>query len=69
MKMLITGGTVFVSRYTAEYFVCREHEVYVINRDSRPQPERVTLVKSDRHSLKGFLKGMHFDAVPRYMRL
>ena len=54
MKMLITGGTVFVSRYTAEYFVCREHEVYEKNRDGRPQPARGTLVESDRHSVRGF---------------
>ncbi len=63
MKMLITGGTVFVSRFTAEYFARRGHEVYVINRGSRPQPDGVTLIKSDRHLLKGSLKSLHFDAV------
>lgn len=63
MKMLITGGRVFVSKFTAEYFACSGHEVYVINRGSRPQPAGVTLINSDRHSLGGSLKGMYFDAV------
>ena len=37
MKILITGGTTFVSRFTAEYFVKAGHEVTVLNRGSRPQ--------------------------------
>ena len=63
MKLLITGGTVFVSRYTAEYFRDRGHDVYVLNRGSRPQPEGVTLLRCDRHSAGGVLKGRHFDAL------
>lgn len=35
-KILITGGTVFVSRYAARYFVDKGYEVYVVNRNSRP---------------------------------
>lgn len=31
MKILVTGGTVFASRFTAEYFA-RDNEVYVLNR-------------------------------------
>lgn len=34
-KMLVTGGTVFVSRSVAEYFAAGEYEVYVLNRGSR----------------------------------
>ena len=51
MKILITGGTVFASRYTAEYFARKGHEVFVLNRGSRPQPEGVTHICADRHSL------------------
>lgn len=32
-KLLITGGTVFVSRYMAEYYVKSDWEVYVLNRN------------------------------------
>ena len=31
-KILVTGGTNFVSRFTAEYFVKNGDEVYVLNR-------------------------------------
>ncbi len=63
MKILVTGGTVFVSRYTAEYFVKRGHEVYVLNRNSRPQSEGVHLINSDRHYLGDKLKDIQFDLV------
>lgn len=62
MKILVTGGTVFASRFTAEYFA-RRHEVFVLNRGSRPQSEGVTLIKADRHALGDMLKGYSFDAV------
>ncbi len=62
MKILVTGGTVFASRFTAEYFA-RRHEVFVLNRGSRPQSEGVTLIKADRHALGDTLKGRSFDAV------
>lgn len=62
MKILVTGGTVFASRFTAEYFA-RENEVFVLNRGSRPQAEGVTLIKADKHSLGDTLKGQRFDAV------
>lgn len=32
MKVLITGGTTFVSKFTAEYFVKKNSDVYVLNR-------------------------------------
>ena len=62
-KMLITGGTTFVSRYVAEYFVGLAYEVYVLNRNSKPQVSGVRLVEGDRHDLGGKLKDMHFDIV------
>lgn len=62
-KILITGGTVFVSRYTAEYFVKRGYDVYVLNRGSRPQSTGVTLIEADRHDLGSVLKDKYFDMV------
>ena len=62
-KILVTGGTVFVSRYVAEYFEKQGHEVYVLNRNSRPQSKGVTLIEADRNALGDALKGRHFDAV------
>ena len=63
MTILVTGGTVFVSRYVAEYFVNKGHEVYVLNRNSKPQSNGVKLIKADRHNLGETLKSYHFDIV------
>ncbi|MDE7361195.1 MAG: NAD-dependent epimerase/dehydratase family protein [Oscillospiraceae bacterium] len=63
MKILVTGGTIFVSRFTAEYFAAKGHEVFVLNRGTRPQSDGVTLIKADRHALGDTLKGYSFDAV------
>lgn len=62
MKILVTGGTVFASRFTAEYFA-RENEVYVLNRNTRPQSGGVTLINADRHNLGDTLKEYEFDAL------
>ncbi len=62
-RILVTGGTTFVSRYTAEYFVKKGCEVYVINRNSREQVEGVKLINCDRTALGDRLKNIHFDAV------
>lgn len=62
-KILITGGTVFVSRYAASYFAAKGNDVYVLNRNSRPQVPGVTLIEADRHNLGEKLKGYGFDAV------
>ena len=61
-KMLITGGTIFVSRYAAMYYA-KKYDVYVMNRNTHPQCEGVTLVESDRHRIGEKLKGYHFDVV------
>lgn len=63
MNILVTGGTVFVSRFTAEYFAMKGHQVFTLNRGNRPQPEGVTPILADRHALGDALKGIHFDAV------
>lgn len=61
-KMLITGGTVFVSRYAARYFSTK-YKVYVLNRNTRPQCSSVTLIEGDRHDLKDQLREHYFDVV------
>ncbi|MCD7810014.1 MAG: NAD-dependent epimerase/dehydratase family protein [Erysipelotrichaceae bacterium] len=62
MKLLITGGTVFVSRFITKYFKTK-HDVYVLNRGTRAQEDGITLIKADRHMLKDSLKNYHFDAI------
>ena len=62
-KLLVTGGTVFVSRFVADYFARKGDDVYVLNRNSRPQLPNVTLVEGDRNDLGDKLKGYEFDAV------
>lgn len=62
-KILITGGTVFVSRYVASYYVNKGYDVYVINRNNHPQIAGVTLIERNRHSLGNDLKEYEFDAV------
>lgn len=62
-KLLVTGGTMFVSRFTADYFANRDYEVYVLNRNTREQLENVNLICADRNDLKDVLKPYHFDAV------
>lgn len=44
-KMLITGGTGFVSRFAAEYYAAR-YDVYVLNRGTGVQSEGVTWIKA-----------------------
>ena len=62
MKILVTGGTVFASRFTAEYFA-KNNEVYVLNRGTKPQSEGVHAIICDRHELGDTLKKHEFDAV------
>ena len=62
-KILITGGTVFVSKFAAEYYIAKGYDVYVLNRNSRPQPKGAKLLQADRHNLGGLLRHFHFDMV------
>lgn len=52
-KILVTGGTTFVSKYAAEYFVNMGYEVYVLNRNTKSQVRGVKLIEGDRHNLNG----------------
>lgn len=61
-KMLVTGGTVFVSRCLAEYFRDK-YDVYVLNRNTRPQSAGVTLIEGDRHALGEKLRQHKFDVI------
>lgn len=63
MKILVTGGTVFASRYVAEYYAKKHNFVFVLNRGNYPQSDNVTLIKADRNHLGDTLKNMHFDVV------
>lgn len=62
-KILVTGGTVFVSQYVAEYYVKRNYDVFVLNRNNRVQSEGVTLIEADRKNLGDVLRNFHFDVV------
>lgn len=62
-KILVTGGTVFVSRYIAEYYVSAGWEVYVLNRNTKQQSKGVKLIEADRHNLGNKLKEYCFDVV------
>ena len=55
MKILVTGGTVFASRFTAEYF-SKGNEVYVLNRGTHKQSKGVIHIIADRHALGDVLK-------------
>ena len=63
MRILVTGGTVFVSRAAAEYFAAAGHEVTVLNRGSREQIPGVRHICRDRHDPALNLRGEGFDAV------
>lgn len=63
MKILVTGGTVFVSKYVAEYFIKQGNEVYVLNRNTKQQPKGAKLLECDRRAPITKLKGLNFDAL------
>ncbi len=63
MKILVTGGTVFVSKFITTYFAQKGHEVFTLNRGNREQVKGSFHIKADRSLLNGCLKDFHFDAV------
>ena len=63
MKILITGGTTFVSKYVAQHFVEKGNDVTVVNRGSREQVKGVALINCDRTQLGDSLRGKHFDLI------
>lgn len=62
-KILVTGGTIFVSKYTASYFAGKGEDVYVLNRNTKKQVDGVTLIEADRNALGDKLKSYSFDLV------
>lgn len=62
-KVLVTGGTTFVSKYIATYFLKQGNEVYVLNRNSKPQTDGVILIECDRKHIGNRLKGIRFNVV------
>ena len=62
-RILVTGGTVFVSKYVAKYFQSNNYEVYVLNRGSKQQIENINLICADRNNLKDCLRDFSFDAI------
>lgn len=62
-RILVTGGTVFVSKYVAKYFQLRNYEVYVLNRGSKKQLDGVNLICADRSNLNNSIKEYSFDAI------
>ena len=70
-KILITGGTIFVSRYIAEYYTGfipeytseQEAEVYVMNRGTHNQVDGVHLIECDKNNIGGKLLDYDFDVV------
>jgi len=63
MRILITGGTVFVSKYIAEYFIEKGEEVYVLNRNTRIQLKNAILINSDRKEINDLIKDYKFDTI------
>lgn len=62
-RILVTGGTGFVSKFVANYFVKKGADVYVLNRGTREQVSGVTIICADRNDLKGCLTHHSFDAI------
>lgn len=63
MNILVTGGTVFVSQFIAEYFLKLGNKVYVLNRGTKEQPKGAIHLKGDRGNLGNLLKPYSFDCV------
>lgn len=62
-KILIMGGTIFVSKYLATYFIAKGDDVYVYNRNTHKQPKKAKLIVGDRNNIGDSLKQYDFDLV------
>ena len=66
-NILVTGGTVFVSKMVAKYFASEkfsnEYKVYVLNRNNHSQVENVELINSSRENLGKKLEKYNFDII------
>ncbi|WP_010146759.1 reductase [Serinicoccus profundi] len=65
MRILLLGGTAFLSRATATEAVRRGHDVTCLARGTAPTPEGVTFVRGDRDADEGLapVRGRQWDAV------
>ena len=59
-RVLVTGGTIFVSKYIAEHFVLKGDEVYVMNRNTHPQLPGTKLIEGDKTKPLPQLSGIAF---------
>ncbi len=50
-RVLVMGGTVFVSRATAQNMINHGYQTYVLNRNTKPQIHGVHLIQTDRYHL------------------
>ena len=62
-RVLVTGGTVFVSKFVATYYVKRGYDVYVLNRNTKEQAKGVKLIEADRNNIGDKLKNIYFDVI------
>lgn len=62
-KILITVGTVFVSQFIAYYFVNKNYDVYVHNRNTKEQVKGTHLILADRDHLTDELNKYLFNVV------
>ena len=66
-NILVTGGTVFVSKMVAKYFASKKfnekYKVYVLNRNNHPQVKNVELINSSRENLGEKLEKYNFDII------
>lgn len=62
-NILITGGTVFVSKYMAEYFANKNENVFVFNRNRHPGVAGTILIEGDKTVSFEALKDYRFDLV------
>ncbi|GIG70129.1 NAD-dependent epimerase/dehydratase family protein [Phytomonospora endophytica] len=66
MRLLVLGGTVYLSKAVAEHAVARGHDVTIATRGKTGEaPEGVTHLTVDRSTVEGLepLRGKEFDAV------
>ncbi len=62
-SILITGGTIFVSKYLARHYVNIGYNVYVLNRNTHKQVSGVNLIEADKNNINGKLLPYKFDVV------
>jgi nucleoside-diphosphate-sugar epimerase len=63
MKILLIGGSGFVSGTTAELAVREGHEVWVVTRGERPLPSGLSHIQADRRDRKAFANAVEAAGV------